>query len=86
MVSSSRRQSLVRARSVAMYLAKEVAGYSLRDIGSYFAGRDHSTVTHACQKVGELAAQDAELQASLEELKEQLRQRRLAGPAVMSGS
>lgn len=49
----SRRQEIVRARQVAMYLAKELTNSSLKTIGLHFGGRDHSTVIHACQTVEE---------------------------------
>jgi chromosomal replication initiator protein len=34
-----------------MYLARKITPLSLEEIGSYFGGRDHSTVLHAVNKV-----------------------------------
>ncbi|MEO1530385.1 MAG: DnaA/Hda family protein, partial [Planctomycetota bacterium] len=45
--SGSRKQSVVRARSLAMFLARQMTPLSLDKIGEYFGGRDHSTVLHA---------------------------------------
>jgi len=39
------------ARQVAMYLLHQETGYSLAQIGNALGGRDHSTVTHASQKI-----------------------------------
>lgn len=46
------RGSLV-PRQIAMYLARRLTPLSLEQIGAYFGGRDHSTVLHACRKVGQ---------------------------------
>jgi chromosomal replication initiator protein len=45
----SRRQSVAGARSLAMYLARELGRASYAEIGRYFH-RDHSTVMYACKK------------------------------------
>jgi chromosomal replication initiator protein len=47
----TRKQPIVTARHVAMYLAREFTDKSLADIGAHFGGRDHSTVINACQSV-----------------------------------
>ncbi|MCA6114279.1 hypothetical protein J6524_04960 [Bradyrhizobium sp. WSM 1738] len=46
-----RTKQLVRARQVAMYLAKVMTGRSLPEIGRRFGGRDHTTVLHAVRKI-----------------------------------
>lgn len=48
-----RKQEIVTARQIAMYLCKELTDSSLKTIGLHFGGRDHSTVIHACQSVEE---------------------------------
>lgn len=47
--SPSRRREVVEARQIAMTIIKETykKNLSLKNIGSYFGGRDHSTVIHA---------------------------------------
>ena len=47
----TRKQEIVNARQIAMYLAKELTNSSLKTIGLHFGGRDHSTVIHAYQSV-----------------------------------
>ena len=51
MCAARRTGKLVRARQVAMYLAKVMTGRSLPEIGRRFGGRDHTTVLHAVRKV-----------------------------------
>lgn len=69
LVGKGRRKDLVEARHVAMYLSRELTGASLVSIGLHFAGRDHSTVIHACQKVEKRVALDPMFQAKLDNLR-----------------
>jgi chromosomal replication initiator protein len=52
MFSKSRKQAIVWARQVAMYLARRYTLLPLEEIGRTF-GRDHATVIHAFDKVSE---------------------------------
>ncbi len=47
----TRKQEIVEARQIAMYLAKKFTDSSLKTIGLHFGGRDHSTVIHAISTV-----------------------------------
>ena len=49
--AKTRKQEIVNARQIAMYLTKELTNSSLKTIGLHFGGRDHSTVIHAYQTV-----------------------------------
>jgi len=51
--SPSRRRAVAAARGVAMYLARRLTEESLDDIGRYFGGRDHTTVSYGCRKTEE---------------------------------
>ena len=42
-----RNKSIVFPRQICMYLARRHTRYSLKEIGGYFGGRDHTTVLHA---------------------------------------
>jgi chromosomal replication initiator protein len=44
-----------------MAIAKELTNHSLPEIGDAFGGRDHTTVLHACRKVAELRATNADI-------------------------
>lgn len=58
MLSKRRSRSVARPRQLAMALARELTNHSLPEIGEAFGGRDHTTVMHACRKVGELKQSD----------------------------
>jgi len=71
----SRRRSVVTARGVAMYLARQLTSNSLRQIGHYFGGRDHTTVRHACQRTEDLLQVDPDVRASVQRLRSRLDRR-----------
>ena len=68
----SRQQAIAEARSVAMCLCRRLTGASYAEIGRHFAGRDHTTVLHACRKVETLAGLDGDTARLLEELATQI--------------
>ncbi len=47
----TRKQEIVEARQIAMFLSKTMTKSSLKTIGLHFGGRDHSTVIHAIHAV-----------------------------------
>lgn len=69
--AKTRKQEIVQARQVAMFLAKELTNHSLKSIGLHFGGRDHSTVIHAVQAVVDDMRHDAALTAKIEDLRRQ---------------
>ncbi len=68
--SASRRQSVVVARGMAMYIARQLTGRSLARIGAYFGGRDHTTVSHGCRKTEALMRCDPTTRNALAKLRE----------------
>jgi hypothetical protein len=56
------------SRQVAMYLAKNVAGWSTTRIGRFYNGRHHTTVLHAITKIESLRKTDETLDALLDVL------------------
>ncbi len=70
--AKTRKQEIVIARQVAMYLAKEFTNCSLKTIGLNFGGRDHSTVIHSYQTVEEQINIDAKFRASIEQVKKKI--------------
>ncbi|MEW6061705.1 MAG: chromosomal replication initiator protein DnaA [Bacteroidota bacterium] len=70
--AKTRKQEVVIARQVAMYLAKELTNASLKTIGLNFGGRDHSTVIHAYQTVEEQLKIDPKFRVSIEQLKRKI--------------
>ncbi len=49
----TRKKEIVVPRQIAMYLCKHLTDSSLKTIGLYFGGRDHTTVIHAQQTIEE---------------------------------
>jgi chromosomal replication initiator protein len=58
-----------------MHRAREMTGASLNQIGRAFGGRDHSTVSHACNLVKNLSESDPQFRGLLKDLTDNLRQR-----------
>ncbi|MFO0946934.1 MAG: DnaA/Hda family protein [Planctomycetota bacterium] len=72
--SACRQQSLVQARQVAMYLAREMTSASLTEIGEYFGGRDHTTVLYAYRKMADDVRQNTFAARAVREIRDQLRE------------
>jgi chromosomal replication initiator protein len=70
--AKTRKQEVVLARQVAMYLAKDLTNASLKTIGLHFGGRDHSTVIHAYQAVEDRTKTDTQFRQNIEHLKRKL--------------
>ena len=68
LLSKRRTRSLARPRQVAMALAKELTEHSLPEIGDAFAGRDHTTVLHACRQIRKLMETDGKLREDWDKL------------------
>jgi len=72
-LSSKRRtKDLTVPRQVAMYLIRELLDLPLVRIGSYFGGRDHSTVIHSIRKVEESLASSPSFERKVSALREEL--------------
>ncbi len=68
LLSKRRTRSLARPRQVAMALSKELTEHSLPEIGEAFAGRDHTTVLHACRQIRTLIESDGKLREDWDKL------------------
>jgi len=68
LLSKRRTRSLARPRQVAMALTKELTEHSLPEIGDAFAGRDHTTVLHACRQIRNLRESDGKLREDWDKL------------------
>lgn len=55
-----RTQKLALARQTSMYLIRNMLNLSLAEIGTFFGGKDHSTVIHAIDKIENLRKSDVE--------------------------
>jgi chromosomal replication initiator protein len=70
--AKTRKQEIVNARQIAMYLAKEMTNCSLKTIGLHFGGRDHSTVIHAYQSVEDQIKLDSKYRDTLQIIKKRI--------------
>jgi chromosomal replication initiator protein len=66
--SQSRRQSIVGARAMVAYLARELAGMSYEQIGRALGGRDHTTIIHSYRRIDRDRDRDPVLQEEIDEL------------------
>ena len=67
-----RTREVMLPRQVAMYLTRELTDMSLPRIGDEFGGRDHTTVMHSCEKIGEMARTTAKVSRELDDLRKSM--------------
>jgi hypothetical protein len=72
LVGPARCRAVASARSMAMYLARQLTDASLYAIGRAYGGRDHTTVMHGVRVVSARLARDPSLAAELARLSERL--------------
>jgi len=68
----TRKRSVVIARQLSMYLAKNLTNKSLKSIGENFGGRDHSTVIYSCKAVQDLMDTDLLFKDTVSELEKKV--------------
>src|SRR6476661_17636 len=73
--SKTRTKNLTTPRQIAMYLARELLGTQLVEIGHAFGGRDHSTVIHSLEKVQANISEDPALKQRIGNLQKVLKAR-----------
>lgn len=71
--SRTRRKDIAQPRQVAMYIARELTGSSLGEIGKSMGGKDHATVIYASKQVKIRREKDPNFDRSLENLMNKLR-------------
>ncbi len=72
LMSKRRTKDVVRARQIAMYLARELTEASFPQIGAAMGGRNHTTVLHGYQKIAETLGSDQTLQHDLSDLRRKI--------------
>ena len=68
MKSKKKDRYITHPRQVAMYLCRELIGATQPQIGRDFGNRDHTTVIHACEKIGKNRVTDMQLDRSINDL------------------
>jgi chromosomal replication initiator protein len=71
--SKTRKREIVQARQISMYLTKLHTKTSLKSIGAFFGGRDHSTVIYACQTVDDLIDTDKKFKGYVADIQKKLK-------------
>jgi chromosomal replication initiator protein len=70
--AKTRKQEVVNARQIAMYLAKQLTNSSLKTIGLHFGGRDHSTVIHSYQTIENQIKTDEKFRETLRQIQKKV--------------
>ena len=65
-----RDRTTAQARHVSMYLLREEVQLPLATIGRVMGGRDHTTVIHACRRIGKQLEADTRLRRDLMNIRE----------------
>jgi chromosomal replication initiator protein len=66
--SKKRTQSIVNARRIIIYLARNLTPNSMPQIAIYFGMKDHTAISHAMKKINEMIENDENLKVFLEEI------------------
>ena len=66
-------KSTSKARQIAMYLCRELTSHSLTEIGSYFGGKDHSTVVYGLKRIERALERDEILRTEMDSLRRLLK-------------
>jgi chromosomal replication initiator protein len=70
--SKKRHKNIVAVRQISFYLMKKLTKNSLKSIGNYIGGRDHSTVIHAVAKVEERTKTDHNFVQKIKKLEQEI--------------
>lgn len=72
LTSTKRTAEIALARQVAMYLCREMTEASLQQIGQAFRKKDHTTVLHACRKIGEMVRSNGRVRGIVDNIREKV--------------
>ncbi len=67
--STGRKQDIVRARHIGVYLSRELTDSSLAQIATAFGGRDHTAISYGVKKIKEDMMHDRQLLHDVEKIK-----------------
>jgi chromosomal replication initiator protein len=73
--SPDRHRLVVQARSIAMFLARELTGESYERIGRFHGNRDHTTVLYNCRQIEQSRQQEPTIREALNTLRARLNPR-----------
>jgi len=84
LLSKRRHKSVAVPRQIGMWLARKHTRHSLEEIGSYFGGRDHTTVMHAVKSIELKCNADPEIGRDVKRIVEQLHLNRVSSGSKTS--
>jgi chromosomal replication initiator protein len=73
--SGRRTREIAVPRQIAMYLARELTGFSYPVIAERFGNRHYSTVMHDCDKIANLLTSDSSTKSAVDDLKKMITER-----------
>ena len=68
-IGKKKLKQIVMARQIAIYLIYDMMGVPLASIGSYFGGKDHTTIIYARDKIEELIKTDNLLNKQIKDIR-----------------
>ncbi len=68
-IGKSKKKEIVEPRQVAVFIITELLDLPLASIGKIFNGRDHTTIIHSRDKIGEKIKTDNRLKIAVEDIK-----------------
>ena len=72
MISKNRSNNIARPRQIAMYLCKTMTDIPLDSIGALLGGRDHSTIIHGINKIGDEYEANPQTKILIETIKKKI--------------
>ena len=74
-IGKKKLKQIVMARQIAIYLINDLLGVPLATIGSYFGGRDHTTIIYARDKIEELSKTDNIIATQIKDIKNMIQKK-----------
>jgi chromosomal replication initiator protein len=68
LLSPNRSKRVALARMIVMYLAREYTNLTLSQIGAELGGRDHSTISHGANKIGQDILEDPYIEQAVTQI------------------
>ncbi len=71
-ISSKRQSEIVLPRQIVMYLCRDTGKFSLKNIGKFLGGRDHTTIIHGADKIEAEMDKSESLSSTIDTIKKKI--------------
>lgn len=71
-ISSKRQSEIVLPRQIVMYLCRDTGKFSLKNIGKFLGGRDHTTIIHGADKIEAEIGKSESLSSTIDTIKKKI--------------